>query len=136
MKAVRVGDIGTEHDGYHPTKVTAGSGDVFIDGKPAALTGGEIDCGGVTIGDQPPPSMSSDVISSTPQASTYDEQLRILDPDNNPIEGYPYYAKTVEGKIYSGRTNAAGMTCRIPTHQPEHIKVLCGDEALAEGGDL
>ncbi|MEZ6854808.1 type VI secretion system PAAR protein [Halodesulfovibrio aestuarii] len=39
MKAVKVGDIGTEHDGFHPTKVTAGSGDVFIDGQPAGRVG-------------------------------------------------------------------------------------------------
>lgn len=39
MKAVKVGDIGTEHDGFHPTKVTAGSPDVFIDGMPAARVG-------------------------------------------------------------------------------------------------
>lgn len=39
MKAVKVGDIGTEHDGFHPTKVIAGSSDVFIDGKPAARVG-------------------------------------------------------------------------------------------------
>lgn len=179
MKAVKVGDIGTEHDGFHPTKVTAGSGDVFIDGqpaarigdplephdkpkhpkhgrtiatgsstvfingKPAALTGGKIDCGGVTIGsgtvnigDQPPPSMDSDVKSSTTQASTYDEQLKILDENNKPVEGYPYYVKTVEGNIYKGRTDKDGMTCRMPTKQPEYIKVLCGDEALAEGGDF
>lgn len=39
MKAVKVDDIGTEHDGYPPTKVTSGSPDVFIDGKPAARVG-------------------------------------------------------------------------------------------------
>lgn len=85
-KAVVVGDIGTEHDGYYATPVTAGSGtvkidnipaarvgdplaphdkphnpkhprtiasgssSVIIDGKPAAITGGSVDCGGVTIG--------------------------------------------------------------------------------------
>ncbi len=85
-KAVKVGDIGTEHDGFPPTPVTAGSPDVkidgipaarvgdplaphdkpkhpphdrtiasgsstvFINGKPAAVTGGAISCGGVTIG--------------------------------------------------------------------------------------
>lgn len=38
-KAVKLGDIGTEHDGYHPTKVIVGSPDVFIDGKPAARVG-------------------------------------------------------------------------------------------------
>lgn len=39
MKAVKVGNIGTDHDGFHPTKVTAGSPDVFIDGVPAARVG-------------------------------------------------------------------------------------------------
>ncbi len=39
MKAVKVGNIGTDHDGYPPTKVTAGSPDVFIDGLPAARVG-------------------------------------------------------------------------------------------------
>lgn len=39
MKAVKVGNIGTDHDGFHPTKVTAGSPDVFIDGLPAARVG-------------------------------------------------------------------------------------------------
>jgi len=85
-KAVKVGDQGTEHDGFPPTPVIAGSptvnfdgspaarvGDplephdkpkhpphdraiasgsstVKIDGKAAAITGGAISCGGVTIG--------------------------------------------------------------------------------------
>ena len=39
MKAAKLNDIGTDHDGYHPTKVTAGSPDVFIDGLPAAHAG-------------------------------------------------------------------------------------------------
>jgi len=85
-KAVVVGDIGTDHDGFPPTKVTSGSLDVkfdfmsaarvgdqlephskpkhpphgrtissgsstvMVNGKPAAITGGSISCGGVTIG--------------------------------------------------------------------------------------
>ncbi len=38
-KAVKVGDIGTDHDGFPPTPVTAGSPDVKIDGMPAARVG-------------------------------------------------------------------------------------------------
>ncbi|WP_386078313.1 type VI secretion system PAAR protein [Vreelandella sp. F11] len=85
-KIVVVGDIGTDHEGFPPSPVTAGSPDVFVDskpvgrvgdpleahakpnhpphprsiasgsttvlinGRPAALTGGSVDCGGVTIG--------------------------------------------------------------------------------------
>lgn len=38
-KLVLVGDIGTDHDGFPPTAVTAGSPTVLIDGKPAARLG-------------------------------------------------------------------------------------------------
>lgn len=37
--AAKVGDIGTDHDGFHPTAITAGSPDIFIDGIPAARVG-------------------------------------------------------------------------------------------------
>ena len=85
-KVVLLGDLGTDHAGFPPTPVIAGSPSVFIDGKPvarvgdplaphskpkhpphpraiaggsstvlingipAAVTGGAITCGGVTIG--------------------------------------------------------------------------------------
>ncbi|WP_240488167.1 MULTISPECIES: type VI secretion system PAAR protein [unclassified Halomonas] len=85
-KIVVVGDMGTDHENFPPSPVTAGSPDVFVDskpvgrvgdplephakpnhpphprsiasgsttvlinGRPAALTGGSVDCGGVTIG--------------------------------------------------------------------------------------
>lgn len=38
-KVVLVGDIGTDHDGYYPTPVIAGSGTVIMDGKPVARQG-------------------------------------------------------------------------------------------------
>ncbi|WP_139708448.1 PAAR domain-containing protein [Aeromonas allosaccharophila] len=37
--AAKVGDIGTDHDGFPPTKILSGSPDVFIDGIPAARVG-------------------------------------------------------------------------------------------------
>lgn len=37
--AAKVGNIGTDHDGFHPTSIIAGSPDVFIDGIPAARVG-------------------------------------------------------------------------------------------------
>ncbi|MBZ0331570.1 type VI secretion system PAAR protein [Halomonas sp. ANAO-440] len=85
-KFVLVGDIGTDHHGYPPTPVIAGSatvimdgkpmaritdplapharpggapharaiaegsGTILIEGKPAALTGHSVNCGGVVIG--------------------------------------------------------------------------------------
>ncbi len=41
-KAVKVGDIGTEHGGFHETKVISGSPDVFIDGMPVARVGDQL----------------------------------------------------------------------------------------------
>lgn len=172
-KAVKLGDIGTEHDGYHPTKVIAGSPDVFIDGKPAArvgdalephdkpnspkhsraiatgsstvfingkpaaLTGGRVNCGGITIGTGTV--NIDDQTGSMPVASIkefFDEQVELVDTAGSPIEGYPFYAETVEGNIYKGRTSSTGQTCRMPTSQPEFIDILWGDEALAKGGDF
>ncbi|QRV24891.1 type VI secretion system PAAR protein [Marinomonas foliarum] len=37
--AVKVGDTGTDHDGFPPTPVTAGSPNVKYDGSPAARAG-------------------------------------------------------------------------------------------------
>ncbi|OSP51544.1 hypothetical protein B7G55_12730 [Aeromonas hydrophila] len=37
--AAKVGNIGTDHDGFYPTPISAGSPDVFIDGIPAARVG-------------------------------------------------------------------------------------------------
>ncbi|MCL7943662.1 type VI secretion system PAAR protein [Marinobacter sp. ATCH36] len=38
-KVVLLGDMGTDHQGFPPTPVTAGSPDVLIDGKPVARVG-------------------------------------------------------------------------------------------------
>ncbi|MIG40628.1 hypothetical protein AHW95_21790, partial [Salmonella enterica subsp. enterica] len=37
--AARLGDKGTQHDGYYETAIIAGSSTVFIDGLPAARQG-------------------------------------------------------------------------------------------------
>ena len=37
--AAKLGDIGTEHDGYHKTPIIVGSSTITIDGKPAARQG-------------------------------------------------------------------------------------------------
>ncbi|MAO12632.1 type VI secretion system PAAR protein [Marinobacter sp.] len=38
-KVVLLGDMGTDHNGFPPTPVIAGSSDVLIDGKPVARVG-------------------------------------------------------------------------------------------------
>lgn len=34
--AAKVGDLGLQHDGFHPTKIMTGAATVFVDGLPAA----------------------------------------------------------------------------------------------------
>ncbi|EJL6953741.1 PAAR domain-containing protein [Vibrio cholerae] len=41
--AARLGDIGSEHDCFPPTPIIAGSGDVFIDDKPAVRQGDNLE---------------------------------------------------------------------------------------------
>lgn len=102
--AARVGDSLAPHSkpgsSPHPRTISAGSSTVFFNGKPAALTGGGIDCGGVVIG-------SSSVIigdqSSAARAapSPTAEQAEILAegtkgafwPPYNPITGEDLTAK-------------------------------------------
>ncbi|WP_236793436.1 type VI secretion system PAAR protein, partial [Aliivibrio fischeri] len=110
--AVKVGDKGTDHDGFpqtpiitgspnvnidgapacregdslmphakpkhppHPRTISSGSSSVFINGKPAALTGSSISCGGVTIGggtvnigDKAPVNTVSSSLPSNPPAA-------------------------------------------------------------------
>jgi uncharacterized Zn-binding protein involved in type VI secretion len=43
-KAVKVGDVGTAHNGYPPTPVTSGSSTIKIDGIPAARVGDSLLC--------------------------------------------------------------------------------------------
>lgn len=54
MPAARVGDALAPHDKPnnppHPRKIAAGSSTVLVNGKPLAITGGAVDCGGVIIG--------------------------------------------------------------------------------------
>ncbi|PSW05092.1 type VI secretion system PAAR protein [Photobacterium lipolyticum] len=38
-KAALLGDIGTQHDGFHPSPIISASSDVFIDGRPVARQG-------------------------------------------------------------------------------------------------
>lgn len=55
-QVARLGDALESHsDSIHPPhkrKIQTGSATVFIDGKPVAVEGGNIDCGGVLIASQ------------------------------------------------------------------------------------
>ncbi|CNI09372.1 Rhs element Vgr protein [Yersinia frederiksenii] len=61
-----------------------------------------------------------------------DEQLRAIDESTGePLVEYAYYAKSQDGQVYSGFTDAQGLTERMITQGKSEITVSWGDEALA-----
>jgi uncharacterized Zn-binding protein involved in type VI secretion len=73
------------------------------------------------------------VTEPAPHEDPYDEQTKLVAP---PIEGVPYYVKTMDGRTFSGRAAADGLLPRINTYGKDEYKIYWGDEALAktEGG--
>ncbi|MDN0127456.1 DUF2345 domain-containing protein, partial [Yersinia massiliensis] len=79
------------------------------------------------------------IFTSTPMPLTIgspdeslDEQLRAIDESTGePLVEYAYYAKSQDGQVYSGFTDAQGLTERMVTQGKSEITVLWGDEALA-----
>ncbi len=172
MKAAIVGNIGTDHDGFKPTKVTAGSPDVQIDGmpvarvgdplephdkpnnpphprsitsgisnilingKPIAMTGAAIDCGGVIIGNSSvivgnmSVSGSNQGLTKFKPPLSFDEQIQLM-AAGKPVSDYPYYAINDSGDVFSGRTDDSGLTKRIKTQKEGEFAIYWGDEALA-----
>ncbi|WP_283131433.1 type VI secretion system PAAR protein [Enterovibrio norvegicus] len=153
VKAVKVGDQGTDHDGFPPTPVIAGSPDVkfdgvpaarvgdplaphdkpkhpphgrtivsgsstvFINGKAAALTGGSISCGGVTIGsgtvnigDQPG---NTSVEGISPILTKNAKWISFRAPEDGSYKGLTVKATMNDGSILSGQfdeTNSLTFT--------------------------
>ncbi|SHO56315.1 PAAR motif protein [Vibrio quintilis] len=159
-KAVRVGDMGTDHHGFPPTPVISGSSDVFMDGisaarvgdllaphakpkhpphkrkilsgsstvqinyKPAALTGGTVNCGGVTvgggtvnIGDESPEPQLMD--------KPYNRRFVIQDETGQPLTNREYCI-LVDGNIVAeGRTDRTGKLPVVDTgSQPKKIQIF------------
>lgn len=148
-KAVKVGDQGTEHDGFPPTPVIAGSptvnfdgspaarvGDplephdkpkhpphdraiasgsstVKIDGKAAAITGGAISCGGVTIGggtvnigDAPSTASTKKIIAAAEEL--YDINLLVKDSSGSVCSEIELICVFSDGTEKVVKTNVKG----------------------------
>jgi uncharacterized Zn-binding protein involved in type VI secretion len=63
------------------------------------------------------------------QLSKYDEQPQLAAP---PIEGVPYYVKTMDGRTFSGKIGTDGLLPRINTSGEDEYTVYWGDDALAK----
>ncbi|WP_426117413.1 PAAR domain-containing protein [Massilia sp. PWRC2] len=59
----------------------------------------------------------------------FDEQPKFVAP---PIDGVPYFVETMDGRTFSGRTEADGLLPRIGTYGEDEYTVYWGDEALAK----
>lgn len=146
--AARLGDpTACPLPGHGNNPIAAGSPDVLINGKPAAVLGSVGSHGNVVVGG------SGTVIIGTSGGGAafsgitpleghlaqdvFDEKIQLVDSASGaPIADYPYFAIISEGTHYSGRTDSQGNTERIPTEQASDISVFWGDEALYKQDEI
>ncbi|MDF8330901.1 type VI secretion system PAAR protein [Aeromonas salmonicida] len=160
--AAKVGNIGTDHEGFYPTPITAGSPDVFIDGipaarvgdplaphdkpnhpphprkiasgsstvlvngKPLAITGGAVDCGGVIIGsgtvivgDIAPP-----FVPPLDIKGLFDEGFVIRNEvTGEPLSNVEYRIIRANGNVEYGKTDETGHTHIVSAFEEETISI-------------
>ena len=123
--AARVGDALAPHakpkSSPHARTITTGSSTVFFNGKPAALTGSEVSCGGVIIGgssviigDQ-----TSQAISSLMSNIFFDRKLTFSSAAR-------YFIEDGNGKKLSSGRSSDAYTGLVKN--PGVIKVFIGGE--------
>lgn len=64
------------------------------------------------------------------QTHPYDEQVRVLDEDGQPIAGIPYHITDESGNVYKGLTDSDGCCQRVHTENVESLAILTGASAL------
>ncbi|WP_316154843.1 PAAR domain-containing protein [Cupriavidus sp. BIC8F] len=125
---------------------------VDVDGKQMLVTGARVNCkcpthpvvihsrtdfiievnrGGRNA---PPPPSSASLASSnltSPATGDYDEQVRVR-AGNTPLEGYPYFIETPDGRAFSGGIGESGKLPRIYTENLNEYAIYWGDDALAK----
>lgn len=60
----------------------------------------------------------------------YDEQVRVIDDEGQPITGMPYHITDESGNVYKGFTDSDGCCERVHTANPESLAILTGASAL------
>lgn len=64
------------------------------------------------------------------QTHPYDEQVRVLDEEGQPIAGMPYHITDESRNVYKGITDSDGCCQRIHTENVESLAILTGASAL------
>lgn len=106
----------------------------FFDGKEAAITGGAVSCGGITIGSGTvnigTDYQSSRLVEPILVSSKFDEQIRLVNVNNKVLANVPYYIEDEEGNIYKGVSDQLGKLQRVSTKGKGQYTLLLGVKAL------
>lgn len=135
-------------DGHDTCVICEGEPEAIYDGRPVALEGHKTDCGAVLIASQhnrchvvPLVKHAAGVAGAALTTTTtsearlrYDEQVRIIDGDGQPLSGVPYFIEDTDGKSYQGLTDEEGCCERVHTRSAQKLEVLVGVPALEKWG--
>lgn len=97
--------------GTHGNKVTAGSGTVIIGNSHSAVP----------------------FVPPIPLVMPFDEQIRVVDGDGNPLANTPFYIEDQSGNIYKGFSDESGFAPRVHTRKKEVLTIFTGVSALEKG---
>jgi len=64
----------------------------------------------------------------------FDEQVRVVDENGQPIGGIPYHIKTSSGATHKGLTDMNGYCPRVYTKDEQQLDIAIGMRALERWG--
>ncbi len=125
--AARVGDALAPHakpkSSPHARTITTGSSTVFFNGKAAAITGSEVNCGGVIIGGSSViiGDMAPSATATLNIAGLFDEHFCIMDRQTNiPFQHLAYGMTSTKGAV-EGIVDASGKTSKVKGETEEDL---------------
>ncbi|KAB7669754.1 type VI secretion system PAAR protein [Plesiomonas shigelloides] len=125
--AARVGDALEPHakpgSPPHDRAITTGSTTVFFNGKPAALTGSKVGCGGVIIGGSSViiGDMAPSVATPLNLASLFDEHFCIMDCETDAPFEHLAYGMTSSKGLVEGMVDANGKTSKVKGETEDNL---------------
>ncbi|MTV39333.1 PAAR domain-containing protein [Duganella radicis] len=75
-------------------------------------------------------SPASTAAQGNESTDNYDEQVRVVDQDGQPIAGMPYHITDETGNAYKGVTDRDGCCERVYTESVQSLKILTGVLAM------
>ncbi|MDW6094306.1 type VI secretion system PAAR protein [Vibrio rhizosphaerae] len=128
IPAARVGDPLESHSKPkhppHARKISSGSSTVMINNKPAAITGGSVNCGGVTMGGGTV-NIGDEVPQPQLMKKLHDRVFIMKDETGQPLRDVEYRI-VVDGEIIAqGKTDHSGQLPVTDTGtQPKKVQIF------------